>query len=134
MLSKTIYLNNLYMDFSVSKIFMPTRCFPSIISVMLLLRCTFHCDYVQILLSFQASYLCWFTFCAGKLTLNFGAPYAMKDAIKFLYTGEVNVTLERVQDLLEVADYLQIAEMTEVCVRYLKGVTITLDNCVRVSV
>lgn len=56
----------------------------------------------------------------------------MKDAIKFLYTGEVHVSMERVRDLLEVADYLQISEMTEVCVKYLRGIDFTLENCVQV--
>ena len=73
-----------------------------------------------------------FPFSTGVLNLNFGAAYAMKDAIKFLYTGEVHVSMERARDLLEVADYLQISEMTEVCVRYLKGITLSLENCVQV--
>ena len=73
-----------------------------------------------------------FPFSTGVLNLNFGAAYAMKDAIKFLYTGEVHVSMERVRDLLEVADYLQISEMTEVCVKYLKGIELTLENCVQV--
>ena len=40
--------------------------------------------------------------------------------------------MERVRDLLEVADYLQISEMTEVCVKYLRGIDFTLENCVQV--
>lgn len=56
----------------------------------------------------------------------------MKDAIKFLYTGEVHVNMERVKDLLEVADYLQISEMIEICVTHLKGITLNLANCVQI--
>jgi hypothetical protein len=92
-------------------------------------KCDHHCHAIV--------FEIFFLFCfwlPGKLTLNFGAPYAMRDAIKFLYTGEVHVTMDRVKDLLEVADYLQIAEMTDICVRYLKGIHLTMDNCVQVCV
>lgn len=69
----------------------------------------------------------------GELTLNFGSPFAMKEAIKFLYTGQVHLTFEKVRHLLEVADYLQISDMKQICIDFLFTADLTLDNCVQIA-
>lgn len=70
---------------------------------------------------------------SGELRLDFGSPFAMKEAIKFLYTGQVQVTFEKVRSLLEVADYLQISDMKQLCADFLATVDLNLDNCVQIA-
>ena len=68
------------------------------------------------------------------MTLDFGVPYAMTKAIKFIYTGDITVSLDDIQDVLEVADYLQLEEMIDICLKHLEVTNLTLENCVKVRI
>nr|KAG5712375.1 hypothetical protein BaRGS_023954 [Batillaria attramentaria] len=69
----------------------------------------------------------------GELTLHFGNPFAMREAIKFLYTGQVHITFEKVRYLLEVADYLQITNMKQLCSDFLSTMDMNVENCVQIA-
>ncbi|KAK7504888.1 hypothetical protein BaRGS_00003916 [Batillaria attramentaria] len=70
---------------------------------------------------------------SGELTLHFGNPFAMREAIKFLYTGQVHITFEKVRYLLEVADYLQITNMKQLCSDFLSTMDMNVENCVQIA-
>ncbi|XP_046564121.1 LOW QUALITY PROTEIN: uncharacterized protein LOC124272919 [Haliotis rubra] len=59
--------------------------------------------------------------------------WAMKEAVKFLYVGTVEVNMDAVKELLEAAEYLQIGEMKKCCSDYLFLIDINVDNCVNLS-
>ena len=44
----------------------------------------------------------------------------MEDLLRFMYTGEVELTNQNVQELLVAADYLLIANLKEICCEYLQ--------------
>ncbi|XP_064608540.1 uncharacterized protein LOC135472795 [Liolophura sinensis] len=66
----------------------------------------------------------------GKVTINVGSPAAIQAAIKFLYLRHVDVSLENVEGLMEVADYLQISQMKEQCTEFLARLSVGPENCV----
>lgn len=70
---------------------------------------------------------------SGEIKLDFGSPYAMREAVEFLYLGQVRVTYERVRELLEVAEYLQITDMKKCCSDFLFTQDLTKENCIQVG-
>lgn len=68
---------------------------------------------------------------SGKIHLHIGKVPAVRSAISFLYTGVAEISYETVKDILEVADYFQIAELKSCCQNYLESVTMTVENCVQ---
>ncbi|XP_060071953.1 kelch-like protein 11 [Ylistrum balloti] len=69
---------------------------------------------------------------SGTVKLHIGKPSSVRSALEFLYLGNVEISYENVQDLLEVADYFQITELKRACQDYLYSVNINTDNCVRI--
>lgn len=51
--------------------------------------------------------------------------------MSFLYTGEAEICYETVKEILEVADYFQIADLKTCCQSYLESVSMTVENCVQ---
>ncbi|XP_061173027.1 kelch-like protein 3 [Saccostrea echinata] len=68
---------------------------------------------------------------SGKIHLQIGKVPAVRTAISFLYTGIAEISYETVKDILEVADYFQIADLKSCCQSYLESVTMTVENCVQ---
>ncbi|XP_021339408.1 kelch-like protein 11 [Mizuhopecten yessoensis] len=69
---------------------------------------------------------------SGTVELHIGKPGAVRSALEFLYLGNVKISYDNVQELLEVADYFQIMELKRACQDYLYSVNINTDNCVRI--
>ncbi|XP_050406006.1 uncharacterized protein LOC126821597 [Patella vulgata] len=69
----------------------------------------------------------------GSIRLSYGEPWAMKEALKFLYIGTVQVDFNHVKELLEAAEYLQITDMKKCCNDYLHLIDITDTNCVQLA-
>jgi hypothetical protein len=59
------------------------------------------------------------TLIAGKVHLQTDKVQAVRAAISYLYTGEPGISKETVEDILEVADYFQIAKLKSYCEDYL---------------
>ncbi|ESO91983.1 hypothetical protein LOTGIDRAFT_217137, partial [Lottia gigantea] len=68
-----------------------------------------------------------------KIRLNYGTPWAMKEALKFLYLGTISVTYDKIKELLEAAEYLQITDLKKCCNDYLCMTEINEENCVQLS-
>ncbi|KAL4236678.1 protein modification by small protein conjugation [Mactra antiquata] len=73
----------------------------------------------------------------GKIHINVGKQTAVRTAITFLYTGTVQhpglnaKDLGGIEDILEVADYLQIDDLKKACTQYLLSISVNTENCVQ---
>ncbi|XP_052282708.1 kelch-like protein 11 [Dreissena polymorpha] len=64
----------------------------------------------------------------GQVQLQIGNSDVIVDVISFLYSGTITVNDKRVKDILQVADYLQIDSLTQLCDEYLRR-SVTFINC-----
>ncbi|XP_052795459.1 uncharacterized protein LOC128228282 [Mya arenaria] len=69
----------------------------------------------------------------GKIEINVGTPEALRQVLTFLYTGKVTLEYATLKDTLQVADYLQFDNMKYAFDKYLQKITLTLDNCIPLS-
>ncbi|KAL7648711.1 UNVERIFIED_CONTAM: hypothetical protein RMT77_000618 [Armadillidium vulgare] len=56
-------------------------------------------------------------------------PSTLSQMINFIYTGNINVNIENVQDLIVAADMLQLSEIVHICTSFLKR-ELTASNCI----
>ena len=66
---------------------------------------------------------------SDALTLECGVAYAMTKAIKLICTGNLSASVDDIQDALEIADYLQLEEMIDICLGHFQVPYLTQKNC-----
>ena len=68
----------------------------------------------------------------GLIKISIGTSNSVQTAINFLYGKLPTITLDNVEDLLEVAEVLMIEELKAICISKLKTIRLNEDNCFKV--
>ena len=77
----------------------------------------------------KTEFIPFFVWISEKVNISVGKVSAIKEAVRFLYNGIIEITKSTLKDLLEVADYLQIDDLKSVCTNYLNQMRICPENC-----
>lgn len=69
---------------------------------------------------------------AGTVTILVGKRYAVETVIQYLYVGKCEISMDNIEDILEVADYLQCLEVKRLCDNFLLSYPLDQKSCVKI--
>ncbi|VDI38355.1 Hypothetical predicted protein [Mytilus galloprovincialis] len=69
---------------------------------------------------------------SGKVTINIGKTYAVENVLQYLYLGNIEMSMSNLEDILEVADYLQCFDLKKLCNEFLDSQPMDSKSCVKI--
>lgn len=69
---------------------------------------------------------------SGLVNILVGKRYAVEALIQYLYIGRCEISMDNIEDILEVADYLQCLDVRQLCDDFLSCYPLDQNSCVKI--